>query len=242
MHPTRHYMNPVTSAHMQELAPPSFFWGFAILSTIGIFCWIVASIIFSPISDPVFHFGEDGAITALSSVIMAMSGAIAAIIFYLRIPDLNFGSLFWLALSAGCIFLSLDEQLMFHERSGHLIESGIGESTFFRNWNDLIVIGYGIIALAIAALFGREILKCRIFAVFFATAFVFYVIHTGIDSIVPNSFVWKDIPEESAKLMCVFALFLGISAQLMAVLEMFTGGQMASSKDPKQDAEVRQSE
>ncbi len=203
-----------------RLSPPPVFKGFAVLGAIGLVCCVVASIVFAPASNPVFHFGENGAITALSSVTLAMASALALMVFYLRSRDWDLGTLFWLILAGGCLFLSLDEQLMFHERGGHVIEAtAIGQPSLFRNWNDLIVIGYGVVALAIAAMFGREILKCRTFALFFATGFAFYAIHTGIDSLVPKSVPWKDIPEETAKLACVFSLFMGVCGQLLAMTE-----------------------
>ena len=167
-----------------------------------------------------FHFDEQGLVTALSAVALAFASAFSFVVFYLRVKDFNLGSLFWLILALGCWFLSLDEQLMFHERGGRLVETmGAGPAEFFRNWNDLIVITYGVAALAAAAVFRREILKCRMFAVLFAIGFGFYALHTGIDSIFPKSLTWKDIPEESAKLLSVFALMLATCAQLMAMID-----------------------
>lgn len=231
MHPTRNYYNSLGSDSISSLTPPAHFKAFAALSTIGILCCIAASVFIAPASKPLFHFGENGAITALSSVCLAMSSALAALVFYLRTKDWNFGSLFWLAMAAGCLFLSLDEQLMFHERGGHAIEAtGIGKAEFFRNWNDLIVISYGFVALAIAAVFGREILNCRTFAILFAIGFAFYVIHTGIDSILPKSVAWKDIPEESSKLLSVFCLFLAVSAQALALVEKMLNRNVAAGR------------
>lgn len=213
-------VNPMSQYTVENLVPPQIFNVFSVLGTIVVAICIFLSIQFAPAAEPMFHFGENGAITALSSVCTAMAGAMALAVFYLRWHDLDFGSLFWLVLAGGCVFLSLDEQLMFHERGGHLIEAtSIGEAETFRNWNDPIVMAYGVIATGIAALFGREVLKCRAFAVLFAIGFGFYVLHTGIDSILPSSVAWKDIPEESAKLLSVFCLFLATCAQLTARLD-----------------------
>ena len=201
-------------------SPPPLFYAFALIGTTGIIGCIILSVFFAPTSDPMFHFNEDGAITAVSTICLAMASALATIVFYLKIENWNFGTLFWFILATGCLFLSLDEQLMFHERGGNVIETtSVGAPEYFRNWNDLIVIGYGIFALVVAKLFWREILQCRTFAILFATGFCFYAIHTGIDTIVPTSASWKDIPEESAKLFSVFALFLAVSAQLLTMLE-----------------------
>lgn len=202
------------------LAPPRFFFALAALGIVGVMAYIALSIVAAPSDEPLYHFSEDGAITALSTVFLSMGSALALVVFYLRLNGSTRGAVFWFVLAAGCAFLALDEQLMLHERGGDVIEvSRIGPTEMFRNWNDVIVIGYGVVALAIAAFFGREILRCRTFALVFAAGFAFYALHTGIDSVVPSTQTWKDIPEESAKLFSVFFLALAVIAQLLALLE-----------------------
>jgi hypothetical protein len=220
MHPTRHLLESVTSEKDKPLVTPPFFTIVAVLGCIGVLAVIAAAWALGPASDPLFHFGENGAITALSSVSLAMAAILSAAIFYLQMGEKRVDTLFWFMLAGGCLFLSLDEQLQFHERGGALIAAaGAGESGIFRNWNDLIVICYGLLALSVAALFRREILRCRAFALFFGAGFAFYAVHTGVDSIVPVSVAWKDIPEEGAKLLSVFSLFLGTCAMFMALAD-----------------------
>jgi hypothetical protein len=205
--------------HQGQETPP-FFKYFAGLAIVSVLAYIAVSILFAPSDRPLYHFSEDGAITALSTVFLAMASALALAVFYLRMDDWKSGGLFWLILGLGCAFLALDEQLMFHERGGAAIElTSIGASETFRNWNDVIVIGYGVVALVIAGLFGREILRCKVFALSFGVGFAFYALHTGIDSIVPTAVAWKDIPEESAKLMSVFFLFLAMCARFLAMAD-----------------------
>ena len=216
-----------------DLPPPFLFYVFALFATLAVLGSIVAAVYMAPDTNPMFHFKEEGIVTALSSVCLAMASALAAIVFYLQLKNWNTGTIFWFILATGCLFLSLDEQLMFHERGGTAIaNSQVGASQYFRNWNDLIVIGYGVVALAIAKLFWREILKCRVFAILFAMGFFFYAVHTGIDSIVPSSAAWKDIPEEGAKLLSVFTLFLAVTAQLLAMVEKLSS--MLAGRGPRQ--------
>lgn len=215
-----HNADANSASGQHELVPPPLFKGFASLAVLGVLGYIMVSIIFAPSDRPLYHFSEDGAITALSTVFLAMSSALGLAVFYLRMEDWKSGGLFWLILGAGCAFLALDEQLMFHERGGQAIElSSVGASETFRNWNDVIVIGYGVVALAIAGFFGREILRCRVSALVFLIGFAFYALHTGIDSILPTAIAWKDIPEESAKLLSVAFLFLALCAQYLAVAD-----------------------
>lgn len=222
------FPNVVIAKPEASYVPPGHFWALAATGIAGIFACILASIFFAPASNPTFHFSEDGAINALSSVTLAVTAAFAFVVFYLRTANFNSGTVFWLILAAGSLFLSLDEQLQFHERGGSALElTRIGKSELLRNWNDLIVIAYGLAALGIGALFRHEIFNCRVFAMFFAAAFGFYAIHTGIDSLVPTAVAWKDIPEESAKLLSVFSVLLGVFAQLLAVIERSFLGRQA---------------
>lgn len=199
---------------------PEIFSTFAILGTLCVAASIAVSIMIVPEHDPMFHFSEEGLNTALSSVCLSMAGVVSAMVFYLRLKDWSPGAIFWLILAAGCLFLSLDEQLGFHERGGVALDvSSVGDLESFRNWNDIIVILYGLVAMAIAALFGREIIASRHFAVLFAVGFAFYAVHTAVDSIFPNSLAWKDIPEEGAKLFSVYFVFLATCARFVMLLE-----------------------
>jgi len=211
-------------------ARPPLFRAFAALSVIATVAWIAGSLVAAPGDRPMFHFGEDGAVTALSTVFMAMAAALALAVFYLRLADWSSGVLFWLVLAAGFAFLAIDEQLMLHERGGALLEeTALGTPETFRNWNDLIVIAYGAVALAFGALFAREILRCRTFALLFGIAFAFYAVHTGIDAVLSSDVAWKDAPEESAKLFCALFLFLAVCARFVSLAGALG---LASSKNP----------
>ena len=210
-----HAMGDTSSQRM-----PRIFVIFAILGTLSIAASIAVSILSAPAHDPMFHFSEKGLNTALSTLCLSMAGAVSAMVFYLRLSDWSPGALFWLVLAAGCVFLSLDEQLEFHERGGMaLYANGVETLEWFRNWNDIIVIIYGVVAMAIAALFGREILASKHFVVLFAVGFAFYAIHTAVDSTLPRSLAWKDIPEEGAKLACAYFLFLAACARFVMLIE-----------------------
>lgn len=65
-----------------------------VLGTIGVIAAIVLSVVLAPASKPMFHFSEDGAITALSSTILSIASALAFVVFYLRSNVLNTDRLF----------------------------------------------------------------------------------------------------------------------------------------------------
>jgi len=78
----------------------------------------------------------------------------------------------------------------------------------------VIVIGYGVIALTLGYYFLPEILRYPRFFEFLAIAFVFFFIHTLIDSTVEPRTPVSAIFEESAKLFCMallsFSMFIAL--------------------------------
>ncbi len=78
----------------------------------------------------------------------------------------------WLLLAIGFAFLSFDEMLQFHEHVSNLIARFAGAG-IFRNWNDIIVLLYGFIALSILIAILPGLLRWRTVAEMFAVGFVF---------------------------------------------------------------------
>ena len=90
-------------------------------------------------------------------------------------------------------------------------------SDIFRNWNDAVVIVYGVIALFVIAGFVPEIIRYRGVAEIMAIAFVFYVMHTLIDSLADPETPLSMIIEDATKLfassylaLCMFVAVLGM--------------------------------
>jgi len=173
--------------------------------------YIVLSIFAIPSSKPMEHhfISERGAITALSAILLAMASAfsIGSLVVNVRSGDPHIW--LWVVMASGFAILSMDELLQFHERIGSIIGRKVS-SGIFKNWNDVIVILYGVIALPIMAVFLPGIIRYRMLPELLAIAFVFYGIHTLIDSIQDPGTTVSIIAEESAKLFCV--LFLMLSA------------------------------
>ena len=78
-----------------------------------------------------------------------------------------------------------------------------------RRWNDIIVLLYGIVALSIALVLLPDILRYKMLLELFVIAFIFYAIHTLIDSTQDPRTTVSAILEESAKLFCCTFLALG---------------------------------
>lgn len=127
-------------------------------------------------------FMEEGIVTLLSSVYLGLTGVIALAcgLFYDRLS--KYGRAFWVGLGGVFLFLAADERLQFHESAGYALHDRT-DSGPFRNWNDVVVMGYGIAAFIVAFVFLSEIVRLPRVGVLFGQAFLFYAIHTTIDSI-----------------------------------------------------------
>lgn len=177
--------------------------------------WTLLSIARGTDEIPEKQFLEDGSMTIAAALLLAMASALSWAVFLLAEGR---GRWFWCIAGAGFLFLALDEQLEFHETIGDLLDvSAVGPSMIFRNWNDLIVIGYGAVALGLTVAFLPEILRYPMHAEFLAIGFSFYVAHTAVDMLVPGVGSIKTMFEETPKLFADAFFFLGMLAALRAV-------------------------
>lgn len=193
------------------------YWGVALF----VAAFLVGSILTHGNHKIYYQFLEGHSVTALSSAFMAMTAGLAWAC-HLGRPREPAGWFrwFWPAFSLGFLFFSLDEILEFHEGLGSWMKTALGSSETFRNWNDAVVVGYGVVALIALAAFLPEVLRYPRFAELLATGFGFFVVHTAIDSLMTSSS--KNIPEESAKL---FATAFFALAALTVVMTLQQSGQ-----------------
>jgi hypothetical protein len=194
-----------------------------LVTCVGLMVAVALAILDAPEIRPHHHFLEGGGITYLSALFLAVAAGQAGTAFFLaRIGSqrrvLNY---FWLLSALGFGFFALDELMEFHELVGGKLGDHQDQAPlFFRSWNDLIVILYGIIAIGVCLTFLPEILRVPGFAPLCATGGVCYVIHTMVDSM---SFARSNLTmmvEESAKLsssaffgLAYFAAVVGMSRE-----------------------------
>jgi hypothetical protein len=117
-------------------------------------------------------------------------------------------------------FFAWDDLMQGHERFGEWVgDTLIGQGQIFRNWNDLVVILYGIAALIFLAYFLPLILSYPKFFEVLAIAFVFYILHTTIDSLAVDRTRQSVILEETCKLLSsanfACAMFVGLIGNVM---------------------------
>jgi hypothetical protein len=180
---------------------------YAVFAAVSLFLsWCAAN---GTVEAPHQHFREGHAVDRAAALFLFVT-SVLSIVSWLRCErPRTLKSIFWICFGFGFLFLAADELLMLHEQFGDRIrDSAIGPTESFRNWNDIIVVGYGIAALILAAPFAPIILSYRWFAEFLLSGLFFYCVHTGIDIAAEPPTSTSRILEESAKLFAVsqFAL------------------------------------
>ncbi|MFQ5768294.1 MAG: hypothetical protein ACE5ID_09975, partial [Acidobacteriota bacterium] len=182
--------------------------------TYALVCWASSGRL-----GPSHYFTEGGPIDWLSSVFLAAAAVLAWCTWSVKPHERERGSWFWLASAAGFVFLALDERFMFHERFhfrfGHLLGP---PPAGLRNWNDVVVIVYGLAALGLLVPAWTFLLRYRQHLRVLMLAFGFYALHTMVDSVFASS-PGKTLVEESFKVLAGAGFMLAYLQALMARLD-----------------------
>jgi hypothetical protein len=172
---------------------------------------VVVAILVAPAGDIDWQFREEeGIVTTLSAIFLAMASGFAGMCWLTEGKPGHGLRLWWLLTCLGFFFFACDELMRFHEQLGTFVRHHLfGRPTmFFRNWNDVIVLLYGVIALFVIGYFLPRILRLPLYVELLVVGFVSYATHTAVD-IMPHgdgvvgrfmSSIPSSIPEESAKL------------------------------------------
>lgn len=190
---------------------------------LGIAAVIAMAISLSPLDRPNLQFGEEGIVTTLSAVFLAMASAFAGVAAMSERGRDHKLYWWWLLTCAGFFFFSCDELLRFHEQAGTYMREVLGRSEFFKNWNDVIVIAYGLVALVVMLRFAPRVLRLPLHAELIALGFLAYVVHTGVDSLPHLESGLRELPtgiiEESAKLYASTFFAMAMLQGLLVVLD-----------------------
>lgn len=186
------------------------FVSFASLAFVLVLLSIVFSVHLSPPGNPAQEFGERGLNTALKSLLAAMSGMAAALVFYIRTKRFDRGALFWLAIAVVCVFFALEARW-----GAGLLTAGpeagwVGPS------------GLGVAILALLILFAREITACRTFLTLFSVAVAFVALDAVGSMAMPAATGWRQVILEGSGLIGVLLLFLAVSARLVLLIDQLS--------------------
>jgi hypothetical protein len=185
-------------------------WTLAVPVLVLLAVIVTVAIVVAPEGDIDYHFrSEKGIITACSAISLSMASGFAGACFLIEGRPGYGLRLWWLLTFLGFLFFACDELLRFHENIGTVVRHQVGDPTStFRNWNDVVVILYGVVAVVVLGFLGPRVLRIPLHAELLACGFVCYVLHTTID-VLPHrggaigdfmgSFA-SSIPEEGFKL------------------------------------------
>lgn len=186
------------------------FVSFASLAFVLVLLSIVISVHLSPPGNPAQEFGERGLNTALKSLLAAMSGMAAALVFYIRTKRFDRGALFWLAIAVVCVFFALEARW------------GAGLLTAGPEAGWVGASGLGVAILALLILFAREIRACRTFLTLFSVAVAFVALDAVGSMAMPAATGWKQVLLEGSGLIGVLLLFLAVSARLVLLIDQLS--------------------
>ena len=134
-------------------------------------------------------FGEFGPIQTLKAGQLLLAGVAGYLIYtrFWRLPQAGQridapGSFFWVLSGAGLLWLGVDDYFQIHERLGVVLEEGIGWTIpLLNNPDDIIVLGYGLVALTMVAIFLGELLRSRATFALLMAGFGFLAISLAVD-------------------------------------------------------------
>ncbi len=113
----------------------------------AILVYLAVAVLLAPSGEPEKYFVEEpGLVNALSAILLAIAGGFFVVLYSGQATGR--AKLFWGLLSVGFLFFALDELVQGHEKLGGKLDSVLGGAGGFRNMGDVIVIAYGLVALA----------------------------------------------------------------------------------------------
>jgi len=202
---------------------------------IALACLVLSLLIRPEDRGKAFNFyDERGSVTVLSAILLASAGAWALGTFLIAPWRETRYRLFWLIAGFAFLILSADELMQFHEQGGawlyhHTVLSQLVDEQGFRNLNDLIVILYGVVAVPVGILLLPGLVRVPRVLELLTVAFLFYVLHTAIDSLSEPPTNRSMVLEESAKLMSSCFISLSMLAGLLGAALQTRANRLATT-------------
>ncbi len=168
-------------------------------------------------------FDESNVATLASVILLSLTAFTSFRIHKIRTPQID-GSWrdpahIWAIIGAGFVFLALDDGLRLHEQMDNWFHrlSDREESAYTDRIDDLIILAYGLVGLAVLYAYRSEIIRVKGFVTLLAIGFVLFFLQVGIDAVtnrdeyltileVPREHFrttreWMQVLEESVKLI-----------------------------------------
>jgi hypothetical protein len=159
---------------------------------------------------------ERGTNTLLSMAMFLLAACLAARALLLVWGKGGRTRLLWLAFTVIMAYFSADEVLQFHEHGGDFLDAHFSSGPF-RNYNDLVVIVYGVALLPLALLLWREVLQHPRLLTMLVITGVLYVATSSVDTLVEYPSPVSVVIEEGIKIFCSTFFALSMLTGLVAV-------------------------
>lgn len=178
--------------------------------------YLVALATFGPAERKHHFFDEGSGVDWMSGAMLATATLFAWTICRSAEREPGRARWFWPASAFGLAFLVLDERFEFHGTLDWMVlEPLFGRAPFgLRNWNDAVVVGYGVVGLVFVVSAIPVVLRYKAFRTLLAAGFAFFALHTAVDLLFPRTSS-AQIVEESFKLLAVTSLMLAYGRALL---------------------------
>ena len=185
--------------------------------------FIALSVVLAPADDIAINFSDERrSITLLSTGMFLMAGCLAVATAWVERRGSGRARLLWISLTVLMCYFCVDEVLQFHEQLGDYLGAHAPRGPF-RNYNDVIVIGYALAALPVALLCWREVLRHpRLMTMLMITG-AFYVGTSAVDSLTEPPTSTSIIVEESIKVFCSTFFMLSMLTGFLAARWLHPG-------------------
>ncbi len=187
-----HHLTAALSDSLERLRPHSgLVRGILAVDALAI---VAGGVAFFVTGNEAATFGEFGPVQTLKAGQLLLAGAAGYLVYtrFWRLPlaaqrvDAP-GSFFWILSGAGLLWLGIDDYFGVHERVGDVLAGGLGVTVpLLNNPDDLIVLGYGIVALTGGAIFLGELIRSRTSFPLLASGVGLVVISLAVDFFVPE--------------------------------------------------------
>jgi len=163
---------------------------------------------------------ERGSITLLSSGMFLVAACLAGVTLLTVRAERGRPRVLWFALTAAMAYFSIDEVMGFHEAAGELLDENVPKGPF-RTYNDVVVIVYGLIAVPLALLLWREVVRYQRLLTMLLIAGVLYVATSSVDTLTDDATAVSTVIEEGIKVCCSTFFALSMLTGLVAARWMY---------------------
>ncbi len=170
--------------------------------------------------DIMLRFRERQTLTFVSALFLGFTSLTSLVIYLLKkqVKDFSQKYNFWLVSSIGFFYLTIDEYFMAHEGLDEGLASLFGKDIKHLNLDNLVIAGFGLLALFICLYFKKEIFLHKEMPIFLGLGSLGLLGTIVFHSFERVNVVWE-VVEEACKLLGVCFFFVAFFLALLSVIK-----------------------